>query len=127
MPTVPAPATLENVRASIERPLTVDEERVIPAWLARAWVILAAAVPGLEARLTAGQVSADLVQEVLVAMVERKVRNPEGLRAYNVDDSTMTIDQVMSSGQLAPTPDEIARLAPPVARSGGLFSIQLGR
>jgi hypothetical protein len=127
MPDLATPATLEDVRGSIERPLTSEEERVIPAWIEQAWIVLRYASPGLEARVVAGSLRVEPVQQVLVAMVERKLRNPEGLRAYNVDDTTTTIDAALSSGQLAPTPDELARLAPPAVARGGIFSIQLGR
>jgi hypothetical protein len=54
MPDLATPATLEDVRGSIERPLTSEEERVIPAWIEQAWIVLRYASPGLEARVVAG-------------------------------------------------------------------------
>src|SRR5215210_7215312 len=122
MPTVENPASPDDVQ--LERPLTSGETDVLPAWLARAWTVLQDEVPGIAARMQTdpptvpappGAVSRGTVVEVIVAMVERKLRNPEGLRSYAVDDSTTTIDAALSSGQIAPTPGEIARLSVPAA------------
>jgi hypothetical protein len=129
------PAKPEDV--VLERPLTDGETAVLPSWLARAWRVLQDEVPGIGARMLAdppqdppppGAVPRETVAEVVVAMVERKLRNADGLRSYGVDDSTAVVDQALSSGQIAPTPGEIARLSVPVAAAGGgAFSIPLGR
>jgi hypothetical protein len=131
------PATPSDVK--LERPLTSGETDVLPSWLDRAWRKLQDDVPGLAVRMLTEPpqdplppfpVSRETVIEVLVAMVERKLRNPDGLRSYGVDDSTTTIDAALSSGQIEATPAELDRLRPPAQRAsggGGLFSIQLGR
>lgn len=127
------PAALEHVQATFERPLTDDEVRVVPTWLDQAWTILTLTVPGIDSRIdlvneAPSAVPVEAVIQVLVAMVERKLRNPAGLRSWNGGDNyTETVDQVLSSGQLYPTADEVARLSPPVIRSGGFYSIPLGR
>lgn len=123
------PASLEDV--VLERPLTPQEETAVPKWLDQAWTILQGRVPGLAARMALSPEASTAVPEavvvqILAAMVERKVRNPDGLRSFTVDDVVHTIDAVLSSGQLAPTPDELALLAVPVP-GGGMFSIQLSR
>jgi hypothetical protein len=82
------PAGLSDVQNSIERPLTPDEERVIPTWLDRAWRILNREVPGITFRNALDEADPDHLPEddvldVVVAMVERKVRtvwNPETLQ-----------------------------------------------
>lgn len=128
------PATTEHVRAEIERPLTPDEVRVIPEWLNRAWRILQREVPGIPARVAlvesdAAYLSADDVRDVLVAMVERKVRNPEGLRDWSTDDYKQTTDTELSSGRIYVTEAEKSALAPRtiVAGGGAFYSIPLSR
>ena len=125
------PADLAAVQALIERPLTPEEEAAVPGWLKQAWTKLQGRVPGIPARmaLDPGAPTAldpDLVIGVLAAMVERKVRNPDGLRAYTIDDVVHTVDAALSSGQIAPTQEEIDSLAVPVP-AGGMFSIPLSR
>lgn len=125
------PTSDEDVTGSFERALTSDELRVLPAWRAQAWTILKNEAVGIDRRLADGKVDADLVKATLVAMVERKLRNPDALRGYAVDDGQTTIDQAISSGQLYVTPEELARLAPRLAGArpiaGGFYSVQLGR
>lgn len=129
MSTAPNPATPEDV--VLERPLTPTEEAAVPAWLDQAWTILQGDVPGIPARMNLAPsaptwLDQDVVVQVLAAMVERKLRNPDGLRSFTIDDTTNTVDATLSTGQLYSTPDERARLAVPVP-GGGAFSIALGR
>lgn len=126
MTTVPNPALRADVEASFERPLSIDETRVVQNWLNQAWTILCATVPSVASRLQAGTIGRTTVVQVLIAMVERKLRNPNGLRSWDGDNYTETIDQVLSSGQLYPTSDEIARLTPAVVSAVGIYSIPLG-
>lgn len=125
------PATLEHVRSSIERPLTSDEERVIPTWLAKAWRELNRVVPAITARneLPADDLShlaEDDVRDVLVAMVERKVRNPDARRQWSGDDYSETVDAALSSGQIYVTETERLSLLPPAPTYGnGIYSIPL--
>jgi hypothetical protein len=123
------PATPEDV--VLERPLTPQEDAAVPRWLDQAWTILQGRVRGLSARMNlppdqAAAVSTATVRQVIGAMVERKVRNPDGLRSFTVDDVVHTVDAALSSGQLEPTVGELALLAVPVP-SGGMYSIQLCR
>lgn len=127
---VAIPAAAEDVTATFERSLTADEVRVVPKWLGQAWTVLKAEVPTLEGRIRASTIDPELAKQVLVAMVERKLRNPDGLRSFAVDDGTSTIDQALSSGQLEPTAAELARLSPRAvgaAAGGGIFSIPVTR
>lgn len=123
------PADLEDVRNSFERALTADEARVIPAWLGTAWRKLKKAVPGIAGRMEIvdgpAALDPDDVKDVLVAMVERKLRNPDMLRSFGGDTTTMTIDSEASAGKIYVTDDE--RLALGIADHGssGIYSIQL--
>jgi hypothetical protein len=111
------PAVLADVEASFERPLTVDEKRVVPAWLGTAWRTLNREVRGVAARLD-------------VAMVERKLRNPDGYRTWGGDTESSTIDSALSSGKIYVTDEERRSLAPADIGAGalnGMYSILLGR
>lgn len=127
------PVTAAEFKAAFERSLTPDEERVLPTWLDIAWRKLQRAVGGIPARLalptdTAGHLAIEDVQDVVIAMVERKVRNPDGTRSYGADDYNETVDSVLSSGQIYATDDEIRSLSVrDIAGGNGLFSIPLGR
>jgi hypothetical protein len=125
------PAGLEDVRGSIERPLTSDEERVIPTWLGKAWRELNRVVPGITTRNELPtddpqHLATDDVKDVVVAMVERKVRNADGLRTWAGDDYSQTIDAALSSGQLYVTEAERVSLMPrDIVGHGGMYSIPL--
>lgn len=125
------PASLEDVRDSIERPLTSDEERVIPKWLDKAWRELNRVVPAISTRVfldadAPAKLSIDDVCDVVIAMVERKVRNPDGNREWRGDDYGVTVDATLSSGQIYVTEAERASLMPPGPTFGdAIFSIPL--
>lgn len=123
MTTVSNPALRADVEASFERPLSSDEGRVVQNWLDQSWTILTLTIPGIDTRLSLGTVPQKAVLQVLVAMVERKLRNPNGLRSWEGDNYTETVDQALSSGQLYPTPDEVARLSSRTATAGGFYSV----
>lgn len=125
------PAILEDVTASIERPLTDDEKRVIPTWLGKAWRELNRVVPGISARnalpsTDVSHLATDDVKDVIVAMVERKVRNPDGKREWRGDDYGETVDAALSSGQIYVSDEERRSLMPPQLYSDGMYSIPLG-
>lgn len=107
------------------RPLADDETRVATTLLADAWVELLARVPDLDGRMADGRVSDGLVRRVVAAMVVRVLRNPEAIRQWSVDDASFTRDQLVSSGVLYASPDEIGLLIgtpagplPPLSFSG---------
>jgi hypothetical protein len=126
------PAVPQNVTDALERPLTTDETRVLNSWLDTAWRKLRARMPALEARMdlpegSPGRLDEGDVRIVVVAMVERKLRNPEGRRSFTGDDYTETVDTALSSGQIYVTDEELRDLAPPETGAAGMYSIQLGR
>lgn len=125
------PVTLEDVRGSIERPLTSDEERVIPEWLGKAWRELNRVVPGISVRHALDPseptyLDADDVADVIVAMVERKVRHPDGVSQWNGDDYGERVDPSMASGRIYVTDQERESLMPAApSYGGGIYSIPL--
>lgn len=125
--------TVEDVQGRIERPLTVDEVRVIPGWIEDARGVLVDGVPDVEARLALSPsapayLSGETVKRVLRRMVERKVRNPSGLRTFSVDGYDQTVDRENSAGKIYLSGDDLADLAPrPVEsrRIPGAWSLQV--
>lgn len=123
------PATADDV--VLERPLTDEETAVLPQWLDAAWRALQREVRGIPARRAVDPTSStyltdDSLRQVVGAMVERKLRNPDGLRSWTTDDVQQTIDAALSTGQLYATESEKGSLAVPVP-GGGMFSIPVGR
>ena len=123
------PASVQDVVDTIERPLTADEMRVLPSWLARAWRILKREVPGIPERnalpsTDPAHLPVEDVRDVVVAMVERKARNADGIRTWAGDDYSQTADAAISSGQLYVTADERAGLMPvAMVTEPGMYSI----
>lgn len=96
--------------ASGWRPLTAAEDAVAVAQIGEATVLLTALVPDLASR------SAALVKLVIVKMVRRVLKNPEGWRVApggSIDDYTEgggTLDNTLSTGELYVSADELAWL-----------------
>jgi hypothetical protein len=132
------PANLESVTQSFERPLTVDEKRVVPQWVGTAWRKLLDAVPTIPARVELPEtlpdgsphpshISVDSVRDAVHQIVERKLRNPDMLRSWTGDTSGFTIDSTASAGKIYVSQDEIDMFRPKGAPgASGMFSIPLG-
>jgi hypothetical protein len=127
------PADVNAVRAVVERALTADEVRVLDGWLEVAWQKLLHALPAIPARVELDEshpahLSVEIVKIAVVAMVERKLRNPDMLRSWNGDTSGFTIDSSASSGTIYVSQDELDLLAVrAVPGASGMYSIPLGR
>jgi hypothetical protein len=115
------PVTSEDVAAGW-RPLTAAESLVAEALVGEATVLLTALVPGLGAQ------NEDLVRLVIVKMVRRVLKNPEGWRVKNesIDDYSEggTVDSSLSTGELYVSSEELSWLG--VRSSGRAFEIRLG-
>lgn len=126
------PANVEHVKGQFERPLTADEDRVVPAWLDIAWARFKKAIPGVAARTALASTDASYIDEqevasVLAEMVIRRLRNPDALRTWNDDTYGQTIDSELSSGRIYVTEEERAQFALPGSGIQGMYSIQLSR
>jgi hypothetical protein len=108
---MPNPVTVPDL-VNRFRPLNALEDTMAQALLVDAWEELLAPgkVPDLEDRLADGRVSEGLVRRVVTAMVLRVLRNPDAIRQLATDDVTITRDQVVSSGLLYASEDEVALL-----------------
>lgn len=104
------------------RPLSDAEAIVAEAQIGEALVLLGATVPDLPAK------SEDLVKLVVVKMVRRVLKNPEGYRIRNesIDDYTEggTVDASLSTGELYASPEELRWLG--VRGAGRAFEVRLG-
>jgi hypothetical protein len=105
------------------RPLTDAEVTATEGLIAESAVLLGALVPGLDSLDEA------LVRLVVVRMVRRVLKNPDGYRIRNVsiDDYTEsgTIDSSVSTGELYPAGDELSWLGVQAAGTKA-FEIRLG-
>lgn len=106
------------------RPLTAQETINAQAYLGDAWWLLTGRRRNLELDMAAGDVSEGNVVRVVCAIVLRLLRNPEGKLEESIDDYRYRRDQLVSSGALHVTDDELADLSPRVGR--GAFTIRPG-
>lgn len=67
-------------------------------------------VPDLDARLADGRTSAAAVRIVVVRMVLRVLRNPEGFKNEQAGDYGYSVDTAVASGRLFLTADDLALL-----------------
>lgn len=120
-------ATAADVAAGW-RTLTADEQARATVLLDRAAVLIRAAVPSVPARLTAGTLDAEVPLTVSVNMVQRVLRNPEGVTQQLLGPASVTYDRD-DTGLLALTAADVAALTPSAATEGaasvGVGSIAL--
>lgn len=115
---MPNPATITDVEARWQ-PLTDQQTVTTVALLDDAWWMLTSRRPTLDADLASGAVSAGNVVRVATSMVLRVLRNPEGKRREAIDDYSYERHDLVSSGVLHVTDDELADLTPSVVTSAG--------
>jgi len=126
--------TVDEIKARIERPLTSDEERVLPAWIVEAEDKIRRYVRDLDVRMALVEsaprhLSVTTVKTVLARMIERKLRNANGYRQISADGAQITVDQELSAGKIYLSDEDRADLAPtPVTgfQYPGAFSLQVG-
>lgn len=115
-------ATSDDV-AEAWRALTSDEDGTATFWLRVASSIIRTEVPTVDGRVAAGTLDPDLVMGVTVAMVLRRLQNPDGWRSEQeaIEDysTSKTRDSALSAGGVYLTDEEKCLLE---GRSGA-FSI----
>ena len=88
--------TVEDVRDRLHRPLSGDEERVLPSWIVDAWdALMDMRRLRLEDRLSTVPPEDGLlgrVRRVILRAVLRRLTNPDRVRqySYTVDDATVS-------------------------------------
>lgn len=96
----------QDVATELGRALSVEESAQVGAWITRVESRIEARIPDLTVRvIDAGYL--DRLVGVVVDVVARKVRNPEGLRTERVDDyyydrgPSATADLTLTDGEWA--------------------------
>lgn len=118
---MPNPATIVDLE-NRWRPLADQEITNALAYLDDAWWLLTTRRPTLEADITAGTVLEGNVVRVVSAMVLRVLRNPEGKVDESIDDYRYRRHELVASGVLHVTDDELASVTPASA-AGSAFTI----
>lgn len=119
------------------RPLTATEAAVIPGLSSSAWIRIVGAVPGIASYMdvitpaTVPLVPMEVVQDVMVSMIVRVLKNPESARivSESIDDYTngRTLDEAVSSGELYVSAFEVSLLTPaPPVPVNGMYVLGLG-
>jgi hypothetical protein len=105
------PASIADIEARW-RPLTAQEIVNANAFLGDAWALLTNRRPTLEVDMSAEAVSPENVVRVVCAMVLRVLKNPDGYESESLDDWNGRRSELIASGLLHVTPDELADVAP---------------
>ena len=101
----------------------------IQTWIDKAEREIKYRVPDIQARIDAESPATDLLDtanDVVVAMVTRVFRNPEGIRQTNVTTGPYTASKTYGGNQpggLALTEDELAKLQS--VQSSGAFTVSM--
>lgn len=119
------PATTGDIEARW-RPLSADETAVAATLLEDAYEELLSRRPTLEADITAATVKERNVVRVVCAMVKRVLVNPEAWASEAVDDWTGRRSDLVASGALSVTADELALLTPGRARPNSVRLVTHG-
>jgi hypothetical protein len=98
------------------RPLTDIERTNAEAFLGDAWWLLTGRRATLETDMEDGTVSIGNVVRVVSAMVLRILKNPEGKAQESIDDYAFRRHELVSSGLLHVTDDELRDVTPAVSR-----------
>lgn len=111
---------VDDVGTELGRAISDTAERdQIQQWIQRVEGRIARRVPELDL-LVGDPAYLGTLQGVVVAVVARKVRNPEGLRSERIDDYYYDRSDRSSPADLWPTAEEWAELLPESAQ--GAFS-----
>lgn len=103
-------ATFSDV-AAVWRALTTDEEGQVTRRLEQASRIIRQRIGDIDARVGDGSLDAALVRDVVVDMVLRYLKNPEGYRQEAIEDYSRTRDTALSEGKIYLTDDELELLS----------------
>lgn len=113
--------------ANAWRDLSNEEEAQARHLLVLASQLLRSEVSGLDDRLAAGTLDADLVRHVVASMVIRGLRNPDGARqrSETVGPFTQSASYTDMVSQLSVLPYERRLLTPATGRVSGLGTIRV--
>lgn len=122
---MPNPATVADIE-SRWRPLVGHEVANANAFLGDAWAEIVRRRPNVESDMADEKVSAENVVRVVVAMVLRVLRNPEGYDQESIDDWSGRRNALVADGVLRITDNELDAITPdPSSRAGRRYSVRL--
>lgn len=109
-------ATVEDVVVDLGRDTRSDKERAqIASWIDQAEALIVSRIPNLGALVATGRLSADVVRMVVVWVVARKARNPEGIQYESIDDHRVGWFEDNKKGAIFLTAEEWDLLIPRAA------------
>lgn len=122
---MPNPASVADIEARW-RPLVGHEVANAEAFLGDAWAEVLRRRKNIEADIAADKVSEENVVRVVVAMVLRVLRNPEGYDQESIDDWSGRRNALVADGILRITDDELDAITPETTgRAGRRHSVRL--
>ena len=122
-----AHATLQDVTDSLGRPIVGAEATQVLGWLDKIERIIARKLGDLDALISDGRLSAELLVDVETEAVIRKVKNPDGKVSEGIDDYNYRLNENARKGDLFLTDEEWALISPDLpATLGGAYSVPLG-
>ena len=107
-----AHAILQDVTDSLGRPIVGAEATQVLGWLDKIERIVSRKLGDLDALISDGRLSAELLVDVETEAVIRKVKNPDGKVSEGIDDYNYRLNENARKGDLFLTDDEWALLAP---------------
>ena len=122
-----AHAILQDVTDSLGRPIVGAEATQVLGWLDKIERIIARKLGDLDALISDGRLSAELLVDVETEAVIRKVKNPDGKVSEGIDDYNYRLNENARKGDLFLTDEEWALISPDLpATLGGAYSVPLG-
>jgi Phage protein Gp19/Gp15/Gp42 len=103
-------ASSSDVGTRLGRELTTEEAELVNTRLADVERMIRKKIPDLAAKITAGTIDVEDVQQVEADAVLRLVRNPDGYRSESDGTYTYEFNTAMASGKLEILPEEWATL-----------------
>jgi hypothetical protein len=116
-------ADTTTVELAWNQPVTGDALDYVEYLIDKAERLVRDRVPGLDARIAAGCPTEATVGDVVVDMVVRLLRNPEGLSSESAGDYSYQRNAATGEGRIFLRPDELARL---LCNSGRVSSVPVG-
>lgn len=116
-------ADASSVELAWNKPVTGETITYVEYLIDKAERLVRDKVPNLNDRIMAGCPSEETVSDVVVDMVLRLLRNPEGLSSESAGDYSYQRNAATGEGRITLRPDELARL---LCNSGQVSSVPVG-
>lgn len=101
---------------------TTQVREIVAQLIPVAGAIVRSRVPGVDASVAAGTLDVQLLQNQVVTMIHRVLRNTDGLKRKTVGGITREYDPGQAASQLVVTDEELGSLVPAPPADTGFFS-----